>query len=195
MSEPRRRFLSLFRTLHIYLSMLGLVLMLFFSVTGFVLNHEEYFGLDDPTSQSIEATLPAEMLVGPDKLAIAETLRAQHGARGLVSSFDMQDDELRVVFKAPGRSTEATIQRPAGQTQIIHESHGVLGRLADLHRGAYAPPAARRLIDAMAILLASSALTGLILWTSLPKRRTLGLLALLTSLLVCGLVYIVLVPG
>ncbi len=44
MGRNSRRFVSLCRTLHIYLTAFGAVMMLFFSVTGFMLNHKEWFG-------------------------------------------------------------------------------------------------------------------------------------------------------
>ncbi|MCE9609145.1 MAG: PepSY-associated TM helix domain-containing protein [Chthoniobacter sp.] len=36
------------RTLHIYISMLGLLTLIFFSATGIMLNHEEWFGFAAP---------------------------------------------------------------------------------------------------------------------------------------------------
>ncbi len=43
--------MKLLRLLHLYLSMLGFVLMAFFAVTGFMLNHQDYFGLDEVRSE------------------------------------------------------------------------------------------------------------------------------------------------
>ena len=52
------------RTVHIYASLLGLLLLLFFGSTGFVLNHEEWFALARASEQG-QATLPAELLSEP----------------------------------------------------------------------------------------------------------------------------------
>ena len=120
------------RTLHIYLSMLGLVLMVFFALTGFMLNHSEWFGLDRARTRTVEGALPAGLLTGPDKLAVVEKLRADFGARGAMDSFDVQEDELRIAFKSPGRKVEAVIHRGNGTTPtpyicaVIELEEGVL---------------------------------------------------------------------
>ena len=63
------------RTFHIYFSLLGLLMVLFFAVTGFVLNHDSWFGLDVSHVEKIEGAFPAAMLREPDKLAVVEKLR------------------------------------------------------------------------------------------------------------------------
>ena len=50
------------------------------------------------------------------------------------------------------------------------------------------------LIDLSAILLLLGALTGITLWIALPKRRTLGLIALGLGVGVCVAVYLLIVP-
>ncbi len=42
--RPGKRALSVARTLHIYVSMALLLLMLFFAFTGITLNHPDWFG-------------------------------------------------------------------------------------------------------------------------------------------------------
>src|SRR5262245_48101121 len=123
------------RTLHIYLSLLALVLLLFFALTGFLLNHEEWFSLREPVTRTVTGTLPVELLAEPDRLATAERLRADFGMTGLVASFEVEEESLKVVFKAPGRQAEAVIQREDGATSVTFESWGAVGWLTDLHRG------------------------------------------------------------
>jgi len=86
------------RLLHIYLSMLGLLVILFFSITGIMLNHEEWFGFAEPRVSRNEGTLPAALLGGPDRLGIVEKLRKDFGATGALDSFEVRDDELALVF-------------------------------------------------------------------------------------------------
>ena len=64
--------------------------------------------------------------------------------------------------------------------------------MTDLHTGKNAGDVWRRVIDATAIFLFLASLSGAILWISLPKRRKLGVAALvagtvLTALLVVWL--------
>jgi hypothetical protein len=67
-------------------------------------------------------------------------------------------------------------------------------RLDDLHRGKDSGIAWSWLIDLSAVLLLLGALTGITLWIALPKRRTLGLIALGLGVGVCVLVYLLVVP-
>jgi hypothetical protein len=101
---------------------------------------------------------------------------------------------LRVVFRGPGRHAEATIDRGSGALGLVTETHGLTGRLTDLHRGKAAGAAWGAVIDAVSILIVLISLTGLILWTSLKRRRLLGLLALAAGLAVSLGIYAIYVP-
>ncbi len=182
------------RNIHIYTSMLGLLAVIFFSVTGIMLNHTEWFDLDNPHVTERQGTLPAAILKEPDKLAVVEALRKDLGATGALDSFDVDPDELRVVFKSPGRRAEATIERATGQADVSIETHGFAGRIAELHRGTDAGPAWRFIIDVTAVLLLVTSMTGLTLWCLVPKWRPLGLVALGVCVGGCVVIYLVFVP-
>ena len=192
--HQRLLFRKWLRTLHIYLSMLGLLTLIFFSLTGIMLNHEEWFGFAEPRVRKTEGVIPAALLAEPDKLGIVEKLRRDFGATGALESFDVQGDRLEIIFKSPGRRTQVAIERPGGQTEATIETHGFAGRFAELHRGTDAGPGWRLVIDASAVLLLISGLTGLTLWLLVPKWRPLGLVAVAVSGGICLLIYFALVP-
>src|SRR5437870_5389284 len=103
-TEHRQRLLKKWsRTFHIYLSMLGLFGILFFAITGFMLNHEEWFNLAEPRVRKIQGTMGLPLLKEPDKLGVVEKLRKDFGATGAVDSFEIQDSQITVVFKGPAR--------------------------------------------------------------------------------------------
>jgi uncharacterized protein len=182
------------RNLHIYISMFGLQAILFFSLTGFMLNHSDWFGSSEPTKRTREASIPAAMIQTPNELTIVEHLRKYWGATGELNSFDTQDDELRVVFKSPARRFEAVINRPDGHMQLNSESYGFFGRVMELHRGEDAGPVWSFLIDTTAVVLILTSLTGLTLWLLIAKWRNLGLLCLGSCLAIGGVVYFFFVP-
>jgi hypothetical protein len=194
MTDGYRRLLRWTRTFHIYLAMLGLLLLLFFAATGFMLNHPEWFGLVEGRRRTAEGRLPTAILAPVDKLAVVERLRSEFGATGAMDSFEVEEESLRVVFKGPGRQTEATIQRADGQAEVTHESYGLAGLLTDLHRGKATGGSWALIIDAACVLLMLISTTGLILWTSLRTRRVVGLLALLLGGTLCAVIYLALVP-
>jgi hypothetical protein len=182
------------RTLHIYLTMLALLLLLFFGATGFMLNHPEWFGLEDVRTRTSKGALPQRMVDDVDKLAIVEKLRAEFGATGALDSFEVDPEHLRVTFKRPGSRTEATVVRRDGLLETTTESHGTAAVLTDLHMGHGAGRAWRWVIDATSILLLVASLTGMTLWISLPRRRRVGLAALAAGLIVSLMTYLLFVP-
>lgn len=182
------------RTLHVYLTMFAFLLMMFFAVTGLLLNHEDWLGAD--TVRPVERTgdFPVALLAGPDKLMIVERLRAQYGAVGAVSTFDVDDASLRIEMKGPGRHTEAEIDRRTGKATISVEQRGLFLRLDDLHRGKDSGPVWRWVLDVSALLLFLGSVTGLVMWIGLPRRRRWGVAALVSSLVVCLAIYFAFVP-
>lgn len=191
-----RLFLIWCRTLHIYLSLLIFLAMLFFSLTGLFLNHESWFGLDNIRRSTQIGELPAEMVKSgePDKLAVVERLRAQFNVTGALDAFDVDDESIKITFKSPARRIEAAITRADGKTEITREYQGAVALLNDLHKGRSSGAGWSIVIDACAIVMILSALTGLILWLTLPRRRTLGIIALVLGLLIGVGVYWMLVP-
>jgi hypothetical protein len=168
--------------------MLALILLLFFSFTGFLMNHEDAFGLAAPRTTTSNVTLPTAAL--SDKLALVELLRKSHGAVGELLSYDDSDaGTLRLQFFAPGRKIDYTINRADGTTEISRETRGFAGWAADLHTGKNAHLPWKLVIDSASALLFIAALTGTILWLTLPKRRKLGIAALAISAALCALVY------
>src|SRR5262245_4669499 len=184
------------RTLHIYLTLFALLLLLFFAATGFMLNHVEWFDLKEARTRTVEGTLPVALLEPTDKLAVVERLRGEYGATGAVDSFedDAESPALRVVFKAPGRTTSATIERADGHAEVTYESWGLVGRLTDLHRGKGTGAGWGWVIDSTCVFLVITSASGLFLWFSLKRRRRTGIVALTLGFAGCVAAYIAFVP-
>jgi hypothetical protein len=118
------------RTAHLYLSLFALGLLLFFGLTGFTLNHEDWF-LPPPDARTATepCAVPAEYVADPEKheLAIVEHLRAKYG-KFVVGSLttvedahadptakkpllDYDDEAIRAVFKRPGSEVSVVLYR------------------------------------------------------------------------------------
>jgi hypothetical protein len=191
----RKNFLALCRTLHVYLTMLGLLVMLLFGVTGFTINHEEWFGSTHPRVADLEGTTPGELLAKGDALRIVEHVRSTWHVSGAMTDYDASDDRVSIAFKEPGQLWEVEIEKPSGRTKLHHETYNLAAFLNNLHRGRYAGPAWRWVIDVSALFIVIACATGIILWLALPRRRMLGLIALAVGVLgTIGIIY-ALVPG
>jgi hypothetical protein len=189
-----RTFVAWTRTIHIYLTLGALGLMLFFAVTGFTVNHEDWFGATTPRTRNVAGVTPAEWVKAEDKLRIVEHLRSQFGVNGAMTDFESEEGKFHVVFKGPGRVCEASISRPEGKTEVEIKTFGLWGRINDLHRGRDAGEGWRWMIDASAALFVLAAVTGVILWLALPKRRNVGIAALVLGAGLTVAFYWMLVP-
>lgn len=177
-SQMRRRIAAWARWLHIYSSMLGLVALLFFSLTGITLNHPDWlFGGQNRQTDSKGKLDPAWL--GPEvaQLQVVEQLRREHGVRGSVEEFRADDErECLVAFKGPGYSADAFINRQTGEYQLTQVSEGLVAMMNDLHKGRHTGSAWSWVIDLSAGLMALIAASGLILLFYLKRRRLPGLL-------------------
>ena len=197
------------RWLHIYLSMFGLAVVLFFSVTGLTLNHPDWFG-EPERRVSAQGRMDPEWLhldvpVGPPageadesrqvaKLEVVEYLRKTHGVRGAVAEFRADEEECTVTFKGPGYAADAFIDRESGRYDLTQTIHGFVAVINDLHKGRDTGRAWSAVIDASAIVLTVISLTGLVLLFYLKRKRIPGLLVVVGGTVAVVAVVMLLVP-
>ena len=191
----KKKFLALCRTLHVYLTMLGLLVMLLFGVTGFTVNHEEWFGATLPRVTDTEGTTPRDLLATGDALRIVEYIRSTWRVSGAMTDYDASDDRVSVAFKEPGQLWEVAIEKSTGRTKLHNETYNLAAFLNNLHRGRYAGPAWRWVIDLSALFIVLACATGIVLWLALPRRRLLGFIALAVGVLGTIGIIVALVPG
>lgn len=159
--------------MHVYTSMVCLLLVLFFSVTGLTLNHPSWTLGGSGSRQTVSGTLPADFKSGDtvDWLRVAEFLRSSHGLRGQVSDHGENGGEGTISFRAPGYGADGFFDIGTGNYQLTVTSQGMLAVFNDLHKGRDTTSSWRWLIDLSAILLVVISLTGLTLQFFLRKRR------------------------
>ena len=187
--------LALCRTLHVYLTMFGLLVLLLFGITGFTVNHEEWFGATRPRVTEIEGETPRALLVASDSLRIVEHLRKTFHVSGAMTDYDASGEKISVSFKEPGQLWEIEIEQSTGRTRAHHEAYNFAAIINNLHRGRYAGPAWSWVIDLSALLIVLACATGIVLWLALPRRRVLGFVALAVGVLgTLGIIF-ALVPG
>jgi uncharacterized protein len=176
-----RTFLNLSRTLHIYVTLAALLLLLFFSVSGFIVNHDDWFGVSARSEREAQGKIDPAVLAKADRLDIVERLRKDHGIRLNVNSYEPEDQSIRVVFKGPSRMVEADIDRSSGDVKLRFETRGLAGLVGDLHKGSNTGKIWSLIIDISAAVMTLGSITGLVLWMSLPGRRKVGLAALIAG--------------
>jgi hypothetical protein len=194
----RRRIASLSRWLHTYLSMFSFMILLFFALTGFTLNHADWFAGESSTSKYQGALDRAWMGATGSKdvakLEIVEYLRRVHGIRSAVSDFQVDDEQCEISFKGPGYEAGAIVDRETGKYELSVTHSGFVAVVNDLHKGRDTGTKWSGIIDFSAILMTLVSLTGLTLIFFLTKRRVSGLVLFAMGALFFYLVYAVLVP-
>ena len=183
------------RAVHIYLTMLGLLVMLLFSVTGFTINHEGLLDSAPPRVTEHTGQVPPALIASHDNLRIVEHLRQTLGIHGAMANFADIDDEYAIAFKEPGQIWDITVTKSTGRVAAHNEQYGLIAIINNLHRGRYTGPAWRWVIDFSAALIVIACLTGFILWLAVPRRRQLGIAFLVVGTAATMAVIYFFVPG
>jgi uncharacterized protein len=213
MSPTFRRVLKASRICHVYLTLFSLTLLLFFAVTGFMLNHEDWFLPETPRETVVEGEVPRALVAVPagaseedeapvDKFEVCEALRRQFDIRGAVhpNSYRCDRGTVEVAFARPGEKTAVEIDRETGRVKLTRETSGFAGIVTDLHRGKSTGSVWKAgtgwslLIDAACIVLIIISATGLVLWWSLKSRGKWGAVALVAGTLIGVVLYFTGVP-
>jgi len=189
----KRRIAKFSRWLHIYLSMVSFVVVLFFSVTGVTLNHTDIFqGKTYTTEEKGKITVAwvnVKDTLEVAKLSIVEYLRNTNKVKGAVSDFRIDETQVSVTFKGPGYQADAFVNRETGEYELSKTQTGFVGFMNDLHKGRDTGKAWLWVIDVSAIFLIMVSLSGLMLLLFIKRKRITGLLLLAAGGLIIYLVY------
>ncbi len=161
-STPRRSSQQRWaRKLHTWISMFGLILMLFFGATGFVLNHSDWSWGTSPVTTKNTGTLPAAYLNPVDVETIATYLRGQQFVFGAVTSQSTSGTSLMIATTGPGATSSVTVDTSTGAFTASKTMNGFIWFLTDLHRGNSVGTEWGWVVDASAWGLILISLTGL----------------------------------
>lgn len=169
------------RLAHVYLSTATLLVILFFSVTGFLLNHPDWSSAKEPVTQDLSGTLPDGWFKNGqiDWLRVAEYMRHEHNVHGQVGDYWSDETTGQLNFTGPGYTADVFIDLPTGDYSLYTESQGLLAFINDLHKGHGTGQGWNWTIDATAIFLILISLSGLVLTLLLKKLRNKGLVTMI----------------
>jgi uncharacterized protein len=160
------------RILHVYTSMLSLMLVLFFAITGVTLNHPDWaFGSKQNQVKSV-GQLPVGWTADGkvDWFVVSEYLRSHENLRGEVADKQGDPSDASIDYKGPGYEATAFI-RQDGTYELTVVTQGFMGVINDLHKGRDARTSWKWMIDVIGIGLAFVAFSGVFLQFFLRKRR------------------------
>ena len=161
------------RIVHAYTSMVALLLVLFFGLTGITLNHPEWTFGDSPTTTTKSGTFSFEVAPdgATDYLRVSEQLRSSYGISAPVSDYQTSGDQGSISYREPGYAADASFSTTTGEYHVTIEQQGFVGVMNDLHKGRDASSSWKWAIDVSGGLLVVIAASGLILQLFLKRRR------------------------
>ncbi len=187
----RLRFYRQCRLWHGYLSAFAFGALLFFSATGLVLNHPNWFAANEPRSPPVmlALTLPQQQELR-DSRAPAQMLTKMVAARttlyGEYQDGETDMDRIFVRLRGARGSSDISADIRAGSIVVTSERATTMGVLDALHQGQQAGGAWRNLIDVVAVTFIVMSLVGYVIFFSMSARLTTALL--ITGVSILGIV-------
>ena len=168
-------FYRLCRVWHGYLSAAAFVWLLFFSITGILLNHPTWLRDDKPVTVSRQfrlqpyelASVTAKTEPGP---ALVQAMRGKLGLKGQIDSSAIAGQLLFVRMRGASGSTELQLDLHTGQVSAAIESFPIPTLFKELHRGENAGPVWRAMIDITGFALVATSMLGLMIYLSMRFR-------------------------
>ncbi|WP_321490013.1 PepSY-associated TM helix domain-containing protein [uncultured Hyphomonas sp.] len=187
------------RMLHAYLSAAAFILLIFFALTGFLLNHPQWFGAarvsGGESMVELDPQYLDQALNSPDAgKALAELVGATTPIKGAYQDGEVFEDEAYLRFAGVKGTTDIVVDIEAASAEVEVSRANLTSILHDLHRGKDAGPVWKRLIDVTAILIIAMSLAGLILFLSLRFRLATSLKIMGATLGVFAVIFIFLTP-
>lgn len=162
-----RKLVNWSRTIHIYLSIALLIMLVFFSITGITLNHTEFFSSEPEVTEIFIDELPLFALSENgfivDSPEFQSYLRNEFGVSLQQTSITDDGDFLLVDYRAPGLTIfiEFDLIQMQAAGEII--DYGLIAKLNDLHKARDTETLWIWLLDIASILLVIFSLAGLVL--------------------------------
>jgi hypothetical protein len=194
----RGAFYRLCRMLHAYLSAFAFIALIFFSITGLLLDHPDWLA-GRARETEVRLTIPAAVLAqakaakDPNAVLAADIARRTRLV-GAYRSGEAEDGQANLRFEGVKGASTILLDLATGQADITVEHATALTVIGDLHRGKNASVPWRAVIDITAVLVLALSVIGYVLFFSLRFRLRTSLALTIASLLVLFAVFAWLTP-
>ncbi|MEX3853299.1 hypothetical protein QF001_002116 [Paraburkholderia youngii] len=193
----RATFIKWLRNVHGWVGLWGAALGLLFGTTGFFLNHRGgplRVSTGEPQVSVMQVPLPQPAPETPRELAkwLKQELkvagnpgRVQKESEHPVAWGDrsvVQPEHWQLNFASPKENTSAEYWVGNNTVTVKRSANTFLAMLTNMHKGVGLSIGWVLLIDTLAGSLILLSLTGVLLWTELNKRKTVGLVLVAGSI-------------
>ncbi|MGF6485551.1 PepSY-associated TM helix domain-containing protein [Paraburkholderia sp. JPY419] len=193
----RATFIKWLRNVHGWVGLWGAALGLLFGTTGFFLNHRGgplRVSTGEPQVSVMQVPLPQPAPETPRELAkwlkqelkiAGDPGRVQKEPEHPVAWGDrsvVQPEHWQLNFASPKENTSAEYWVGNNTVTVKRSANTFLAMLTNMHKGVGLSVGWVLLIDTLAGSLILLSLTGVLLWTELNKRKTVGLVLVAGSI-------------
>lgn len=187
------------RMLHAYISAFAFLALMFFSVTGILLNHPDWLQGKPPAEQNLIGQIPSADIAAALKTpepprALGAAIEQRMKVRGAFHSGEMLDGEAMLRFEGATGSTDVILDLETGKAEATVQRATATSIVNDLHKGKNTGAVWKLLIDATAILVLALSVIGYVLFFSLRFRLRTSLILTAVSLAVFLGLYLAFVP-
>jgi len=195
----RAAFYRFCRDWHGYLSAFAFLALMFFSLTGILLNHPEWFANAERGSETRSVMLSGDALQGAERAedqaaALAAAVSKVANLRGVFASGEIIESEAMLRFEGVTGNSDVFIDLVSGAAEITVERADAASILNDLHRGKNAGAVWKALIDIVGGLVTALSLVGFVLFFSLRFRLRTSLLLVAASIAAMAVLFVAFVP-
>ncbi len=186
------------RMLHAYLSAFAFLALIFFALTGLLLDHPDWLQTK-PREQEVKLAIPAALLKAAvqahdQPAALAAAVMRLTPIVGVYKSGEIDDGEANLRFEGTKGSSTVTVDIRNGAADVSVQHASLVSVIGDLHRGKNAGAAWRLVIDLSAVVILALSLIGYVLFFSLRFRLRTSLILTAVSLGVLIGVFVLLTP-
>ena len=189
------------RWLHVYISTLLFGLLIFFCVTGILLNHLDWWNGSSGQGELV-SPLPSQLALDlrdqkPQALArLTEFIALQTNLKTAKSiEWDREFHEITLDYPLPSGFAFITVLINEHEWSLAYQQGSVLGVLNDLHKGRHSGKVWSIVIDVSALLMLLFSFTGLFILLQSKKYRIQGLLLSFLGLVTPVMIYFFWVPS
>ena len=180
------------RAWHGYLSALAFLALIFFAITGLLLNHPEW-----TASKSEQSERETKVRLAPEDLrkaeaapdptrALAQAVARRTPVLGRFQSGEVVDGQAMLRLEGVKGATDVMVDMASGEVEVSVKRARLIDTLNELHRGKNAGAAWKAIIDISAIVILALSVIGYVLFFSLRFRLRTSLI--LTGASLAGLI-------
>jgi len=184
------------RKFHIYIGLFFLLFILFFSLSGLLLNHSQwkfasFWKERKETENTIHVTLPANR----DSAALIQYFMKQFNMSGEISNVRLTDESIHFRVVKPGLMQEINADLKSGtgvrkeivfnwwgKIRNLHTFNGSDKEHPEIRPNWFVTKIWRLVMDAVALGLIFLCISGWIMWYKIRKSYTYGLIVLLLGI-------------